>query len=112
MSGWENVRELFNDAIDLVIASLFLAIGLAGLGPGVQRSWSYFAAGIALGTILGLAARRFGVPAGVDIMVMVLGVVTGPVTVVKLQGKTFLEAFDEIISFRERMKGGDDEGAS
>lgn len=112
MQGWENVRTLFNDTIDLIVLSLFVLIGLIGLQPGMQRSWSYAAAGLVLGTMLGLASRRFGLPAGVDIIMIILGVACGPFTITKLQGKSIMDAIDEIISVRDRIRHGDDDDAS
>jgi len=100
MTGLERIRELINEIADLAILSLFLVAGIIFFLPGVQKRWSYAAAAVVLGSVLGLAARRFGLPDGVDLIALLLGVAAGPVTVAKMQGKTIFEAIEEIQSVR------------
>jgi len=101
MEGLQRVTTLFNDAIDLAILSLFLVVGLVGFIPGIQKRWSYAGAALVLGTMFGLAARWAPfLPAGSEVVGVILGVVVGPATVAHLQGKTIAEAIDEIRSMR------------
>lgn len=108
MDGFERVAALFNDAIDLAIISLFLVVGLIGFLPGVQRRWSYAAAALVMGTVFGLTVRQIPwMPEGVEIIGVMLGVIVGPATAARWQGKTLSEAIEDIRSMR---RGGDRDG--
>ena len=100
MTAIERIRELANEIADLAILSLFLVAGIIFFLPGIQKRWSYAAAAVVLGSVLGLAARRFGLPDGLDLLGVLLGVAAGPATVAKMQGKTIFEAIEEIQSVR------------
>lgn len=105
---WQGVQRLFADAADIAVMSLFVVAGVIFFLPGIQKRWTYALAAFVLGTMLGLAARRFGLPDGLDIIAVMLGVVAGPVTAAHLQGKTIFEAVDEIRSSRRRNDGGEE----
>jgi hypothetical protein len=107
MQAFENIKRLAGEIADLAVLSLFVVAGLIFFLPGVQKRWSYGMAAFVLGTVLGLAARRAGIPDGLDIIAVMLGVMTGPVSAAKLQGKTITEAIAEIKEIR--VGGGDDD---
>jgi hypothetical protein len=108
-----NLRQLFVDAIDLSVISLMGVVGAVLAIPGLQRRISYGGAALIFGILLGVAARWSGLPAGLDIIAVLLGVVTGPVTVAKMQGKTLSEAIEEFSKARRTMSGrGNSEGGS
>jgi hypothetical protein len=114
MTGFDRLRALFNDASDLFLSAIFVAACSLPFLPGLQRRWVYAAAGIGAATLLGLAARRFGVPDGVDIIAVMVGFAAGPATLAKLQGKTVFEVAEEILAARRTGhrpdvgEGGDD----
>ena len=104
MSASERLRYLLDQAADLMVMSLFLVACTIFFLPGIQKRWSYAAAAFAFGAGFGLAARQIAiVPDGVEILAVMLGVVTGPVTAARLQGKTIFEAIKEI---RDARRGG------
>jgi hypothetical protein len=100
MNGFERIRDMVNEIADLAILALFVVAGIIFFVPGIQKRWAYAAAAIVLGSVLGLAARRFGLADGLDLLALLLGIAAGPVTVAKMQGKTIIEAIEEIQSVR------------
>lgn len=105
------VRQLMVDTTDLALLSALAVAGTIMFLPGIQKRWSYALAAFVFGILFSLAARRLGLPDGADIIAVMLGVLTGPVTAAKLQGKTLAEAIDEIQkSRRNGGLGGDDLG--
>lgn len=103
----ESLRRLLNDTADLAVVTLLMLAGVIFFLPGIQKRWTYAGAAFAIGLLLGIAARRFGLPDGLDIIAVMVGVIAGPVTVAKLHGKTIFEVVDEI----RKARSGDTEGS-
>jgi len=103
--GLARLHQLINDAADLAVISLFLVASTIFFLPGIQRRWSYAGASVAMGIVLGLAARWSPLPDGFEILGTMAGVLGGPVTVLKLQGKDVFEIIDEIKRARRSSDG-------
>jgi len=103
----DRVLDLLSNAADLFVFSVFVAGGAAFFLPGVQARWRYLAASIVVGTAAGLIVRMMGMDSGIDLLAAAVGAVTGPATLIGLQGKTFSEAFKELQ--RGRKEGSDDD---
>lgn len=110
-SAIQRVLSLINSAADLVVLSLLIVVATIFVLPGAQRSWAYAACGIGMGVAGGLAARWFGAAEGWVIICTVAGVITGPATVTKFQGKTFDDVWRELRSARRTGGADDGEGA-
>lgn len=107
MSAMERTLRILSDAADLAILSLFLIVGLIGFLPGIQRRWAYAGAAFVLGIGLGLAARWAPfIPDGLDLLACIIGVISGPVTAARMQGKTIMEVVDEIRRARDGAADG------
>lgn len=100
MDSLEGLKRLAADSLELVGLSLFMVVGLIFFLPGVQSRLAYGAAAIVMGTVFGIIAVRLGLPDGVEIIAVLLGVVCGPPTVAKFQNKTLTEAIAEIRTMR------------
>jgi hypothetical protein len=106
----QRVLSLINSAADLVVLSILLVVLTIFILPGTQRSWAYAACGIGMGVAGGLAARWFGLSEGWVIIGTLVGVISGPATVIYFQNKTVSEVFEEIKALREgRRSGGEGE---
>lgn len=106
--GIGRVIALFNIAIDLAIMATFVGVGMIGIMPGAQKRWSYFAAMVVMGTAFGIVARVLPwIPEGLETVGVILGVIVGPATAARWQGKTLSEAIEDIRSMR---RGGDRDG--
>lgn len=106
MTAMERITKLFNDAADMMIVSLFLIVLVVIYLPGIQNRWTYSAAAFAFGVTLPLAARAAGLPGGIDIIACILGVICGPLTAARMQGKTVFEVVEEIRRARAGRDGG------
>ena len=107
MTAAERLTRLFNDAADLIVVSAIIVCAVIMWLPGIQNRAAYAGAAIALGAALGLAARWAPfIPAGGEIIATIIGVVAGPVTVARMQGKTIFDVMEDI---RRARRGGDDE---
>ena len=98
-------------AADLVVLSLLIVVMTIFILPGTHRSWAYAACGIGMGVAGGLAVRAFGLSEGWVIIATIVGVITGPATVMKFQGKTADEVFRELRDARRSGGADDGEGA-
>lgn len=82
-----------------VLAITTLATVLSNL---VVSNWKsnpgYALASILGGVLTGWISLRLGVPEGMSILLAVLGTLTTPATIVKIQGKSLLEVIDEVRS--------------
>lgn len=106
-NAMQRVLSLINSAADLVVLSILLVVLTIFILPGTQRSWAYAACGIGMGVAGGLAVRYFGLSEGWVIIGTLVGVITGPATVMKFQGKTADEVFRELRN--ARRSGGEGE---
>ena len=107
MTAAERIARLYNDAADLIIVSAIIVFAVVIWLPGIQNRAAYAAAAVVLGAALGLAARWAPIlPDGADIIATIIGVVAGPVTVARMQGKTIFDVMDDI---RRARRGGDDD---
>lgn len=104
----ERVAHLISNAADLFVFAVFVAGGAAFFLPGIQARWKYLAASIVVGTAAGLIVRTMGMDSGLDLLAAAAGAVTGPSTLIALQGKTFTEAFRELQQVRRSGGSGDD----
>lgn len=104
-SALERVRDIADKGTDVFLLTCFIAAGLVLFIPGIQRRWHYAAAAIVLGFSLGYAARLMDWPDGFMVLGIILGIVTGPVTVAWLHKKTIFEAIEEI---QKARRGGSD----
>ncbi len=98
----ERLHDIVDKGTDVFLLTCFLAAGLVLFIPGIQRRWHYAAAAVVLGWSLGYAVRLMDWPDGLMVVGIILGIVTGPVTVAYLHGKTIFEAIEEIQKARRR----------
>ncbi|MEC7571954.1 MAG: hypothetical protein VX394_07860 [Pseudomonadota bacterium] len=94
------MRALINDSADLTVLSLLVGGCLVFFLPGIQDRWRYFAAAVALGLVGGLFGRELALFDGMELLTMLAGIVTGPITAAKMSGKTIGEAIEEIRQMR------------
>lgn len=90
-----------------VVCTLFLIAATAGIPSWRASGWIPVSA-FCFGLGLGLVAKLMGAPYGIDVGLAALGVLTGPFTITKLQGKSLDEAIKELAKLRDGVKGKDD----
>tara|TARA_R100001086_G_scaffold76788_1_gene37263 strand:+ start:284 stop:613 length:330 start_codon:yes stop_codon:yes gene_type:complete len=106
--AWSRLNTLIGDMFDILVVAIGLIVLLVFFQPGVQRSWSYAAAALAAGAVFGYTARQAPfIPEWAVVLAIALGIITGPVTIATLRGKTIFEAVDDIR--RSRREGNPDE---
>lgn len=102
--------DLITDAFDAIVISFLAAVACVLLIEEWRATKAYyFIGGWATGIIIGIAAQRMGVPAGYDIIVTAVAVVTAPVTISWLRHKSILDAIDQIRQRRRSKKEDDQE---
>lgn len=102
----ETLNRLLNDGIDAAVISLLVMVGATAAIPEWRSNRGYMLAGWVVGVIVGLAAVRMNVPEGFAILLTAIGVVTGPITLAKMHGRTMGDVLDEVT--RRRANGGAD----
>jgi hypothetical protein len=105
---FEKLRQLVADSIDVAVVSLLSVIGVQLALPGLQRRLAYGGSALIFGLLLGVAARWSPLPDGFEIVGTILGVITGPVTVAKMEGKTLGQAIEDLARSRRRALGDEE----
>lgn len=104
-NGLQRVQSLINDAADVTVIVLFLVATTIFFVPNVQSRWTYAGAAIGMGILGGVFIRWMNWPEGFVIIASMAGVIAGPVTILKAQGKDVFEIIEEIR--KARRSGGD-----
>lgn len=104
----DRITQLISNMADLFVFAVFVAGGASFFLPGIQARWKYLGASVVVGTAAGLIVRTLGMDSGLDLLAAAVGAVTGPATLVGLQGKTFSEAFRELQQGRRSGGSGDE----
>lgn len=100
------LQELIDGAFDAVVISfLAAAASFFLILEWRQTKGAWFVGAWCVGIIIGLAAQKLGVPAGFDILITALAVITAPVTVNAIRHNTLWETIEE---YRRRVRGDKD----
>jgi len=93
---FEILRKLLEDSADAAIISVLIVTGTTAALPAWRSNKGFIIAGWVMGVVVGIALARSPLPDWFAILGTAAGVITGPMTINKLQGRTLGDLIEEI----------------